>query len=94
MTKMLDSASVRGYRTRHAEVAQAGPRIALPYGLSERELTVLRHVVDGLADLEIAHVLGVTRYTINKHVAAILSKMEVTSRTGAAVRAIKEHIVD
>jgi DNA-binding NarL/FixJ family response regulator len=67
---------------------------ALPYGLSERELAVLRLLTEGLADKQIAVALGVTSYTINKHVGAILLKLNVRSRTAAAVFAIRQHLVD
>lgn len=63
------------------------------YGLTFRELTVLHHVSTGLADKEIAEALGISTYTINKHVASILSKMQVTSRTAAGVQAVREGLL-
>lgn len=63
-----------------------------PYGLSLREMAVLFLLTEGLADKEIATILGVTAYTVNKHVGAILAKMQARSRTAAAVRATREHI--
>jgi DNA-binding NarL/FixJ family response regulator len=53
---------------------------------------VLREIAKGLSDFEIAESLGITKYTVNKHVGAILAKMNVASRTGAAVRAIRDHV--
>jgi PAS domain S-box-containing protein len=64
-----------------------------PYGLTFREFTVLHHIARGLADKEIAEALGISAYTVNKHVAAILSKMEVTSRTAAGVRAVRDGVL-
>lgn len=55
-------------------------------------MAVLFLITEGLADKEIASILDVTPYTINKHVGAILSKMQVRSRTAAAVRATREHV--
>jgi DNA-binding NarL/FixJ family response regulator len=70
------------------------PKAASPYSLSDRELVVLFLITEGLADKEIAVALGVTSYTVNKHVGAILSKMNVRSRTAAAVLAIRQHLLD
>ncbi len=63
------------------------------YGLTFRELTVLHHLSNGLADKEIAEALGISAYTVNKHVASILSKMRASSRTAAGVRAVREGLV-
>src|SRR5690606_35659382 len=65
-----------------------------PFGLSERELVVLRLLTEGLTDKQIAMALGVTSHTINKHVGAILAKMDRRSRTAAAVTAIRMHLFD
>ncbi|MEX2225233.1 MAG: PAS domain S-box protein [Dehalococcoidia bacterium] len=65
-----------------------------PYGLTFREFTVLHHVAAGSADKEIAEALGISTFTVNKHVAAILSKMDAPSRTAAGVRAFREELLD
>src|SRR5947209_4258512 len=65
-----------------------------PYGLSQRELEVLELVVQGLPDKEIALRLGVRPDTASKHVNAIRTKMGVHSRTEAAIRAVREGVVD
>jgi DNA-binding NarL/FixJ family response regulator len=65
-----------------------------PYDLSARELTVLQLVAAGMADREISRALSLSPYTINKHVRAILVKMNASSRTAAAVRAIREGLLD
>jgi DNA-binding NarL/FixJ family response regulator len=59
------------------------------FGLSKQEQRVLELITEGLADKEIAAQLGVTPYTINKHVGRILEKTESRSRTGAAIKAIR-----
>jgi PAS domain S-box-containing protein len=65
-----------------------------PYGLTFREFTVLHHVARGAADKEIAEELGISAYTVNKHVASILSKMGVPSRTAAGVRAVRDGVIE
>ena len=60
--------------------------------LSRREFSVLELMTDGLADKEIADRLEITPLTVNKHVGQILLKMDCRSRTGAAVKAIRQGI--
>lgn len=63
------------------------------YRLTDRELTVLRHVAGGKTDKEIAKSLGRSPYTVHNHVRHILLKMGANSRTDATVRAIREGLV-
>jgi DNA-binding NarL/FixJ family response regulator len=65
-----------------------------PYDLSARELTVLHLIAAGMADKEISRALCLSTFTINKHVRAILVKMNASSRTAAAVKAIREGLLD
>lgn len=64
------------------------------YALSFRELTVLHLIVDGKSDKEIGAILGITRLTASKHVARILRKLKVNSRTLAGVMAVREGLVE
>jgi DNA-binding NarL/FixJ family response regulator len=64
-----------------------------PYGLTLRELTVLHKIASGKADKEIAAELMISPYTAQKHVANILAKMTGSSRTEAAVRAVREGLL-
>jgi DNA-binding NarL/FixJ family response regulator len=64
------------------------------YHLSAREFAVLELLSHGCSDKEIASALRVTPFTVNKHVGAILVKMNVRSRTAAAVHAIREHLFE
>src|SRR5829696_7338996 len=58
-----------------------------PSGLSPRELDVLRLLVVGKTDREIAETLFISPRTASKHVASILAKLDVASRGEAAVYA-------
>ena len=64
------------------------------YGLTAREVSVLLYLVRGAADKQIAEALGLSAFTVNKHVASILSKMHVSSRTAAGVKAVREGIAE
>ena len=63
------------------------------YGLTERELQVLKLIVDGYSNPEISDKLFITRATAKAHVHSILQKLYVKDRTQAAVYAMKEGIV-
>jgi DNA-binding CsgD family transcriptional regulator len=64
------------------------------YGLTFREVTVLRVVAAGKSDAEIGTALGISVLTASKHVGHILHKMGVASRTEAGVRAVREGLVE
>ncbi|MBX6376964.1 MAG: response regulator transcription factor [Clostridia bacterium] len=55
--------------------------------LTKRELQVLELVARGLANKEIAVALGLEESTVKSHVAHILQKLGVSSRTAAVTRA-------
>jgi len=55
--------------------------------LSEREIEVLRLVAAGSTNREIAAALFIAEGTVRNHLTTILSKLGVTDRTQAAVRA-------
>jgi DNA-binding NarL/FixJ family response regulator len=74
-----------------AEVVQSSP--LSKYGLTHREIDVLQQLAEGQTDRRIAESLGISTYTVNKHVANILGKMAASSRTAAGVRAIREGIL-
>ncbi len=57
--------------------------------LSEREISVLRLLGRGLTNGEISQQLHLSEGTVRNHVSAILSKLEVSDRTQAAVIAIQ-----
>jgi predicted ATPase/DNA-binding CsgD family transcriptional regulator len=63
------------------------------FGLTPREIDVLRLLVAGKTDREIAEALFISRYTAMKHVANILGKLGVASRTAAAAVAHQDRLV-
>jgi DNA-binding NarL/FixJ family response regulator len=61
--------------------SRSGPAIESPLSsLSERELSVLRLVVDGHSTDEIAATLGISRHTVRTHLQNVMAKMLVGSR--------------
>ena len=61
--------------------------------LTNREMEVLKCVVDGKTNQEIGATLGISEKTVEKHLEAIFRKLGVASRVEAAVLAVKEGIV-
>lgn len=61
--------------------------------LSERELAVLKLVVDGLRNKEISDALGIAERTVKFYTGIIFQKLGVTSRTEAAAAALKQGLV-
>jgi non-specific serine/threonine protein kinase len=70
----------------------AVPSADRPSGLTPRELDVLRLLVDGLSDREIAERLFISPHTVMRHVAGILNKLGVPSRTAAATWAVRHDL--
>ena len=62
---------------------------ALAAGLTPREREVLRLLADGSSDREIAAALSISERTAGNHVQHILQKLNVDSRTAAAVFAVR-----
>jgi NarL family two-component system response regulator LiaR len=60
--------------------------------LSERELDVLRLLARGMSNQEIADTLVVGEATVRSHVSSILRKLQLASRTQAALYALREGI--
>lgn len=61
--------------------------------LTEREYEVLKLVVNGQSNAEIANTLTISEHTAKAHVCNIIQKLVVDDRTQAAVKAIKEGLV-
>jgi len=57
--------------------------------LSSREMEVLRLMVAGMSNKEIAYRLGISQQTVKNHVTAILDKLGVSDRTQATVYALR-----
>jgi ATP/maltotriose-dependent transcriptional regulator MalT len=67
---------------------------ALPAGLSERELQVLRLVAAGLTNNEIARELYLSAKTVSRHLSNIFTKIGVTSRAAATAFAFEHDLVE
>ncbi len=74
--------------------ATAGqPRPAAPFGLTSREMEVLRLVTAGRSNQQIAAELFISAKTASVHVSRILGKLGVTSRVEAAATTHRLHLL-
>ena len=62
-------------------------------GLTPRELEVLRLLVDGRPNRDIAEELSISPRTVGKHIEGILAKLGVETRTAAVGYALRHHVV-
>jgi DNA-binding NarL/FixJ family response regulator len=61
--------------------------------VSRRELEVLRQMVTGKSKKEIARITNITEDTVKFHVTAVMSKLNVKSRTEAVTAAIRRGLI-
>ena len=62
--------------------------------LSQRELDVVRHVVDGRSNDEIGARLGIGAKTVESHLRRLFERLDIASRTELATRALREGWLD
>lgn len=82
----------------HPDVVHAAspvsPRNAqVPGELTSRELEIVDMMSEGLSNQMIARRLGISRHTVKFHVASIMGKLQVSSRTEAVVTAVRRGLV-
>jgi DNA-binding NarL/FixJ family response regulator len=74
--------------------ARSRSRVSGPAALTARESDVLRLLAHGLPNKAIARQLGISPKTVGNHVERIYTKLAVTNRAGAAMRAIQQGLVE
>ncbi|MBI2839347.1 MAG: response regulator transcription factor [Acidobacteria bacterium] len=96
---MVMSELLRAIRAVHSGLRWVPPGVAARLvehltqpELSGRQVEVLRLIVKGLSNKEIATTLSVTESTVKGYVNAILRKLGVTDRTQAAIVAVRRGI--
>jgi DNA-binding CsgD family transcriptional regulator len=75
------------------DLARLSAHSIMRYGLSERELEVLRLVAAGKSNREVAAALVISEHTVARHVQNIFAKLRVSSRGAAAAFAFEHELV-
>ncbi len=75
------------------DLARLSSRSGASYGLSERELEVLRLVASGKSNREVAATLVISEHTVARHLQNIYAKLRVSSRTAATAFAFEHKLV-
>jgi DNA-binding NarL/FixJ family response regulator len=63
-------------------------------GLTERQMAVLRLLANGASNKVICRELGLAERTVKAHVTAVMRSLNVSSRTQAAVEAVRRGLAD
>ena len=71
-----------------AAAGQPTPRLPLPAGLTEREAEVLCLLAQGCQTKQIAHALGISTKTADRHIQNIYRKVGVSTRPAATLFAV------
>lgn len=72
------------------EVARPPDLQPSPEALTQREMSVLQLIAQGLSNQAIGESLSITEPTVRTHVSRILAKLHLASRTQAALYAVRE----
>jgi two-component system, NarL family, response regulator LiaR len=74
------------------EIFDSSNKAVIPDPLTKREVEVLQVIAKGKTNQDIAEILTISESTVRKHVSNILGKLQLASRTEAALYAVKEGI--
>jgi DNA-binding NarL/FixJ family response regulator len=89
----LDPEVVAAVAVAAGHVPHGATQPSLPVGLSEREVEVLRLLVRGLSNREMAATLFISPKTVDHHVQHIYDKIGVSTRVGATLFALRHGLV-
>lgn len=81
---------------RHLSVGLKGQlKLSLPtIVLTERQECILRSVMEGRSNADIARHQGIAEITVKNHLAAIFNKLSVSNRSEAVAVAMKKHLLE
>jgi DNA-binding NarL/FixJ family response regulator len=82
-----------GERWVPAEIATRLAALKTFEELTAREVEVLQHLAQGMANKQIADALRITEYTVKDHLKSILAKLRVADRTEAVTVALRRGII-
>jgi DNA-binding NarL/FixJ family response regulator len=65
----------------------------VPYGLTQREIEILRSLADGMSNRAIADELDITLHTVRNHVQSVIRKIGAHSKLEAVSTALREGVI-
>lgn len=92
--KVSDAAKIYAPRPNSTDFDNLYSSLGQEANLTERELEVLQRIVDGKTNTEIAGEMNISVHTAKAHVGNILDKLAVSDRVKAAVKAIRNNIIN
>jgi DNA-binding NarL/FixJ family response regulator len=72
---------------------QYAPHKEEDFGLTDREVEILGHLVDGRSNEEISNIAFISIQTVRNHIRHIYEKLHVHSKSQAVIKAIKQGII-
>jgi DNA-binding NarL/FixJ family response regulator len=72
---------------------QRGEQLEIIERLTARETEILKLMASGISNRAIADALSLSEGTVKNHVSSVFSKLGVTDRTNAVLRAIAKGLV-
>lgn len=85
----------RGLITAVRDMANPDGHIALSHGqaLTERELSIVKFLAQGLSNAEIAHALHLSEATVKSNLSRIMTKWDVRDRVQVLIHAVRTNLV-
>ncbi len=92
-TQYLSAAASNSTAASATENPEAAPIAAIEHTLSERELEVLRLLVEGLSNPEIGEQLFISANTVKMHMRSLMNKLAANDRVQVAVKALRAGLI-
>jgi DNA-binding NarL/FixJ family response regulator len=73
-------------------VGRGAERESRPFGLTAREIEIVRAIAEGKSNRDIAAHLGISLQTVKHHLTSIFDKTSTSSRLELALVALKQQI--
>ena len=62
--------------------------------LTEREITILKLIMQGYANSQISKIIFISIHTVKAHIGSIIRKLDAKNRTNAVYIALKNNLLD
>ncbi len=64
------------------------------FGVTEREIEIIKHIAEGLSNKQIADKLSLSTHTVNTHRKNIMNKLDVNNTAGIVMFAVKNQLLE